>query len=62
MLAAPYRVILIRLSAQSQVPSLIDSIKEHGLLLALFGSGARSLMDVDAVSLSEGVLTARGTS
>lgn len=53
----------------TRVPSLIDSVKENGLLLGLFGpaggpatgSAGRELALVDITSTSEGVLSAKAT-
>lgn len=42
-----------------QVPSLVASVKESGLLLGLFGTGAKSLPNVDAWTPQDGVLLAR---
>jgi hypothetical protein len=40
---------------------LIDSIKETGLLLALFGPGAKALPHIDAYSTVDGILTAQAS-
>lgn len=47
------------LHVQSQVPSLVESIKESGLLLGLFGGSSKALPHVDIIAATEGVLTAK---
>jgi CDK inhibitor PHO81 len=44
---------------QTQVPSLIHSVKESGLLLGLFGSAAKPLPHIDAWTTKDGVLNAK---
>lgn len=44
---------------QTQVPSLVESVKESGLLLGLFGNSAKALPHIDAWTPKEGVLLAK---
>jgi hypothetical protein len=48
-----------RIYLQTQVPSLVESVKESGLLLGLFGNSAQALAHVDAWTPREGVLLAK---
>lgn len=59
MLRSGRTLILTCFPSQTQVPSLVNSVKESGLLLGLFGNSAKSLPYVDAWTPEEGVLIAK---